>query len=370
MQQKNKILHFHPDGLFASKFVWPLIECEREAGFSSNLVVSENSFNFGTTCIPFNLNFKNLLFLFANIIRIYKLILLEKPNIIISHNSRSSFLVLLCAWVAKVPKRIYFNHGVPYVGYRGIFRYLLMIVEFLNLSFSNNVITVSIDMVTFLQRLKKKISINIINNGSACGLDLSQYEEKNYLNSTFRYEYKIKSDDFVVVYLGRPVKRKGFNLMLEIWKKYLDDKNLKLVLCGPSNSDVLNILGYLPDNVVALGFTTRVPEILSQSDCLILPSLHEGLSYATLEAMASRCIVVANNIPGIRCLVESNINGFLIDDNALEKYVEILLNLSTNSKAYNHLIRSKAINASKKFSREIFLKSYLKYLNEIILANK
>jgi len=370
MKQKNKILHFHPDEIFASKFVWPLIECERLVGFSSNLVVSENSFNNGTICIPFNLNSKNLFFLFTNFVQIYKFLLLEKPNIVISHNSRSSPIVLVCAWLAKVPKRIYFNHGVPYIAYRGLLRYLLILLEFINFLFSNNVITVSEDMLVHLKRFDKKNSIQIINSGSACGLDLSQYEEKNYLNSTFRYEYNIASHDFVVVYLGRPTKRKGFNLTLELWAKSLDYKNIKLVLCGPSDSDVLNILGYLPDNIKALGFTSRVPEILSQSDCLILPSLHEGLSYATLEAMASGCIVVANKIPGIQCLIENNVNGFLIANNELRKYGELLLKISTNLNAYKNLIRSNAINASKKYSREVFLEHYLEFLNEIILENK
>jgi galacturonosyltransferase len=126
----------------------------------------------------------------------------------------------------------------------------------------------------------------------------------------------------------------------------------------------------LPDNIIALGFTSRVPEILSQSDCLILPSFHEGLSYATLEAMASGCIVIANNIPGIQCLIKSNVNGFLIVNNELVKYGEVLTEIFTNLNAYRFLIQSNAINTSKEYSREIFLKFYLKFLNEIILVNK
>ena len=45
-------------------------------------------------------------------------------------------------------------------------------------------------------------------------------------------------------------------------------------------------------------------------------------------------------------------NTFLVDD------------------AYKNLIRSNAINASKKYSREVFLEHYLEFLNEIILVNK
>jgi glycosyltransferase involved in cell wall biosynthesis len=206
-------------------------------------------------------------------------------------------------------------------------------------------------------------SIQIINNGSACGIDLSKYNYKNNQNSTFRLEHKISSNDFLIVFIGRPHKRKGFNLILEMWLKYFLKKDFKLVLCGPSDYDVVKILGFIPDNIICLGFTNRVPEILSQSDLLIITSFHEGLSYAALESMASGCIVVSNNIPGVRNLIVNGFSGFLVDNNDPKKFAEIIHTIQSNKEFYKNLIQINARSVSEKFSRESFITSYLNFIH-------
>lgn len=363
MKQKKKIFHFHPNGELARHFVKPLIDAEREKGHKSSLVVSTKPCSMDAILIPYDLNLKNLLFLIPTFFRVYWLLLDERPDLLVSHNSKSSSIILLSAWLAKVPQRIYFNHGVPYYAYKGLLKFILKLLERMNLFFSTHVLTVSEDMQTSLRELNGKKSIQVINAGSACGLDLSQYGSKKYQNSTFRLEYKITINDFLIIFIGRPEKRKGFNLVLEMWVKYFLTKSFKLVLCGPSEYDAVKVLGFLPDNIICLGFTNRVPEILSQSDLYILTSFHEGLSYAVLESMASGCVVVANNIPGVKNLVTSGSSGFLVDNNDKKKYAEIIFNIQSNPEYYKNLIQINALQVVEKFSREYFIPKYLTYID-------
>lgn len=363
MKQTKKILHFHPNGALGSKFVKPLIDAERSVGHHSKMVVSSNLVDNDAILIPYDLNLKNLLTLLPAFVQIYKLFLSERPDILVSHNSKSSSIVLICAWLANIPQRIYFNHGVPYVAYKGLLKSILKSLELMNIFFSTHVLTVSKDMQFLLQALDGKKDIQIIHEGSACGLDLSQYEFKKYQNSTFRLYHNVTSNDFLIVYIGRPEKRKGFNLVLEMWAEHFLTKNFKLVLCGPSEFDVVKFLGYLPDNVICLGFTNRVPEILSQSDLFILPSFHEGLPIAILESMASGCIVVANRIPGIQSLIESGSNGLLVDNNSKKKYAEIIHKIKSNPIFYKNLTQINALQVAKKFSRESFIPKYLTYID-------
>lgn len=362
MKQKKKILHFHPNGILGCQFVKPLIQAERSVGYHSKMVVSSNSVDNDSILIPYDLNLKNLLALFPAFFQIYKLFISERPDILVSHNSKSSSIVLICAWLANVPQRIYFNHGVPYIAYKGLIKSALRSLELMNLFFSTQVLTVSKDMQILLQELDSKKDIQIIHEGSACGLDLSQYESNKYQNSTFRLDHNITSNDFLIIYIGRPEKRKGFSLVLEMWTKYFLKENFKLVLCGPSELDVVKFLGFLPDNVISLGFTNKVPEILSQSDLFILPSFHEGLSYATLESMASGCIVVANRIPGVQSLIKSGSSGFLVDNNTIKKYAEIIHKIQSNPIYFRNLTQFNALQVAKKFSRESFISKYLTYI--------
>jgi glycosyltransferase involved in cell wall biosynthesis len=363
MHKKKKIIHFHPNGEMAYNFVKPLIEAERSVGYSSSIVVSVNSIDVDALLIQYDINLKKLHFCIVAFFQIYKLLLRERPDIVVSHNSKSSSLVLICAWLANVPQRIYFNHGVPYIAYKGPIRCILKFFELLNLFFSTRVLTVSKDMLNVLRRLDSRKVMQIINEGSACGLNLSQYGLKKNCLSTFRLEHNISTDDFLIVFIGRPEKRKGFNLTLQMWVKFFSDCHYKLVLCGPTESDVINTLSFLPHNVICLGFTNRVPEILSQSDLLILPSSHEGLPYAILEAMASGCLVVANNIDGVKNLVTSGVNGFLVESGDEKKYAEVIHSIQCKPKFYKKLIRSNALLTVRKFSRKYFIPCYLEYLN-------
>ena len=111
-----------------------------------------------------------------------------------------------------------------------------------------------------------------------------------------------------------------------------------------------------------MGFTKEVPQILRESDCLILQSLHEGFSYAALEAMASSCLVIANNIPGIRNLVTNHVSGFLVDDNDSRKYREYIELIKHNPDQFFDM-RAKGYQVAQKYSRDIFLDRYLSILN-------
>ena len=182
MKQKKKIIHFHPNGDMARHFIKPLIDAEREAGYISALVVSTKSDAVDAIFMPYDLNLKNVLSLMPTFFRVYLLLLKERPDVLVTHNSKSSSIILICAWLANVPKRIYFNHGVPYIGYTGLIKGTLKLFERINLFFSTRVLTVSKDMLLILQELSGKKSIHIIDEGSACGLDLSQYGFKKYQN--------------------------------------------------------------------------------------------------------------------------------------------------------------------------------------------
>ena len=74
----------------------------------------------------------------------------------------------------KINKRIYFYHGVTFLGYKGILKRLFLYIEKLNAILSDFTITVSKDMKNILDEIKP--NTKIIHNGSACGLDLKNIE--------------------------------------------------------------------------------------------------------------------------------------------------------------------------------------------------
>jgi N,N'-diacetylbacillosaminyl-diphospho-undecaprenol alpha-1,3-N-acetylgalactosaminyltransferase len=360
-----KIVHFHPHGRMAAQFITPLQIAERAAGHESLLVTSLCLGQQEEKVIPFDLSVRNLFGLPVSLWKVCSLLKRVRPEVVFSHNTKSSLLPLLGAWLAGVQVRVYFNHGVPHVGYKGLLRSFLRMLERLNCSLATTVVTVSKDMQLILQSELQGVQAQIILNGSASGIDLNTFSFGRYCRADWRQAHGLREDDFVAIYLGRPERRKGFELVLKLWADNFREDRLKLVLCGPTQADVLKILPALPANVICLGFIHNVPEVLACSDILILPSLHEGLSYAVMEAQASGLVVVANDIKGIQCLIENGVSGYLVKDNSLQDYAEIIYKIEQDRVSLANM-RQCAIVSVAKFSRDLFIPAYISFLNRLL----
>ncbi len=80
------------------------------------------------------------------------------------------------------------------------------------------------------------------------------------------------------------------------------------------------------ENVVAFhGFSASLPRELCGMDLVVMPSLHEGLPYALLEALAAGVPVVASAVGGLKEAIERHGCGVLVpsaDDAALAEAID------------------------------------------------
>ncbi len=112
------------------------------------------------------------------------------------------------------------------------------------------------------------------------------------------------SKPFTVLFLGRVVRNKGLELLIETLaelKRRLH--SVHLVVAGPYEEDYYHVLSSLAkqcgvtDSITFTGLVTgaQKSETFSTSDVFVLPSYTEGFSVAVLEAMAWRLPVILSH---------------------------------------------------------------------------
>lgn len=125
----------------------------------------------------------------------------------------------------------------------------------------------------------------------------------------------------LVVFTGRLHPGKGLTKVVRAWPYVLQRfpmARLWLIGEGPQEGELASMVGAmgLQSRIILPGAFDTVEDVLAAADAFVLPSLHEGMSIALLEAMAAELPCVVSDIPGNRILIDHDETGlvFPVDD--------------------------------------------------------
>jgi glycosyltransferase involved in cell wall biosynthesis len=124
----------------------------------------------------------------------------------------------------------------------------------------------------------------------------------------------------------------------------------------------------LADEVRFCGFVSDAPDLLSQIDIFILPSLYEGLGVAVLEAMAAGKPVIASRVGGLPELVADGETGLLVAPKNVEGLVEAIARLADDESLARAMGKKGAARAQANFSLEQMAAKNEAYYYELVGA--
>ncbi|MEQ9346648.1 MAG: glycosyltransferase family 4 protein [Thalassospira sp.] len=136
------------------------------------------------------------------------------------------------------------------------------------------------------------------------------------------------------LYVGNLSLAKGTATLLAAWKSLRDRFRLriKLTLVGAAKPCAKDLLTRLPDGCEWLGPLphAKVADLMLASDIFVFPSLSEGSSLATMEAMAAGCAIITTFDAGSPAI--NQISGLIIpprDPSAISTAVSALIDNPT-----------------------------------------
>ncbi len=218
------------------------------------------------------------------------------PDVLHIHAIGPSLMVPLARLLGM--KVVTTNHGPDYDRQKWgrLAKATLRLGERLGAGWSNRVIVISRVIEGILSTNYKCENTTLIPNGVTTPVPATDHD---YLDSLGIIPGKY------ILAMGRFVKEKGFHDLIKAWLP-LKEQGWQLVLAGDADhadnySEQLKKQAR-ENGVILTGFIhgERLRQVLSHAALFVLPSYHEGLPIALLEAMSYRLDVAVSDIPANR----------------------------------------------------------------------
>lgn len=233
----------------------------------------------------------------------------EKPDIVHTHTPKAGLLGILAARFAGVPVRIHTLAGLPYLMAEKSRRKILVAIEKLTYKHATEVWPNAHHLKDFIvsENLVDPSKVKVIGAGSSNGVDLTKFE-RNDLKENHLVAAMMRivpgENDFIILSVGRLVKDKGIENLVEAFLKSKVINHSKLVFLGafeqelnPLREDIIRKINDHP-RIVHVEWTDHVAHYMAISDVLVHASFREGLPNVLLEAGAIECPVICSDIPG------------------------------------------------------------------------
>lgn len=149
------------------------------------------------------------------------------------------------------------------------------------------------------------------------GIEVNAMPSRSMRSAT-RKTFGVTDDVCLIGSVGRLTPVKGFPHLIKA-VQILSAQGLRVTLWlvgdGTLNKELRRLAqdSGIAERVVMLGHREDTYELLQAMDMFVLPSLHEGIPMALLEAMAAGLPVIATGVGGIPEVIEDHVSGILVE---------------------------------------------------------
>ena len=278
----------------------------------------------------------------------------DKPDVFISFLAPFNIFSNIVLAGIKIPKIVAERNDPRHIPQN---KYLRGIRNFIY-NFTNKIIVqTQNNKIYFNESIQDKISI--IHNPVSIG----EYSGKALITKKKRK----------IVTVGRLIKQKNQKMLIEAFKRILVSyEDYQLIIYGEGEMrgelNQLIKLYNLENNIKLVGAKENILEHLLDAELFVLTSDFEGMPNALIEAMCLGLPCISTKVSGAVDLIESGVNGILIDKNdvsALEKSIRELLD--NKELAYN--LGKNATFIESKLSIDNISEQWINEINKCICEN-
>jgi glycosyltransferase involved in cell wall biosynthesis len=174
---------------------------------------------------------------------------------------------------------------------------------------------------------------------------------------------ELKQEWFNLTIIGRVDEVKGLNVAIQAMAvaEMPPDVHLHILGTGPCEA-ALRVLAEtcsVADRVHFLGFRRNIYDYIAHCQALVMPSLHEGLPYTLLEAMALGTPIVASRVGGLAEALDDGVTSLLIEPGDSTALAHAITRLHRNSDLRERLGENAKRLQQTRYSQETMTEHYL-----------
>lgn len=188
----------------------------------------------------------------------------------------------------------------------------------------------------------KQQFISEIQDFGNISVKLNPIDSNKILNlSKESIDLKTKSNIPVLCSIGRLVYQKGFDRLLKVHKRLIENNIPNYLWIIGDGIDRNTLEDYIFDNnlqnsVTLLGYQDNPYKYLSKADIFVCSSRTEGLSSALIEATILNKPIVSTKVAGIHDIFGKDTDNALIVDNNTDSLYTGLFDILTNKSLFLH----------------------------------
>ncbi len=210
-------------------------------------------------------------------------------------------------------------------------------------------------------------SIEVIHNGK----DTEQFRPERH--DALKRAWRLPADAVLFGVTSRISRRKGHQILLEALARLVPVEphvHLAIVGTGPEQKRLerqIDELG-LANRVHWLGFRRDLPDLLSNFDAFVLPSLSESEAFPNtlVEAMASGLPCITTDVGSVREIVVDELSGLVVAPDSVDELAAAVQRLAADAGLRQRLGMEARRRVEQDFSLDAKTTEFERYLVRIL----
>ena len=296
----------------------------------------------------------------------------ERPTMVHSITPKAGLLSMIAAWICHVPVRLHTFTGLVFPTATGLKQRILMLTDRITCACATHIVPegegVKADLINY--NITRK-PLQVLGYGNVRGIDLNHYRRSPEVMTAA--QSISRSDVFTFVFVGRVVRDKGINELVEAFVRlHQAIPATRLILVGRFEDNLDPVSGKTKqaiercDAIEAVGSQSDVRPWLAAADALVFPSYREGFPNVVLEAGALDLPSIVTDINGSREIIVHGQNGVIVPPRDARALLQAMTQFVQNPQATQAMAANARKMIASRFEKSFVEQCLIDYYKEIL----